>query len=81
MGQTLRLGQSPDTIEELQPRDGYVLYGADDRGKKLVGNDFFWVLGQAGFEALSPCHAQLCIDVNDVDAGSDGFAKVLVVSA
>ncbi len=71
----------PHAIKEPQSRESYLFHRLNDRRKNLVRDDFIRVFGQTRFEALSPCHAQLGVDMDDVDSGRDRFTKILVVGS
>ena len=58
-----------------------MLHGFDHGGEEFVGDNLLGVLGEGAVEGLAPGDAEFGVHVNDIDAGGDGLAEVVIVGA
>ena len=64
--------------EEPKARFHDALHSRNRAWKDLVRHDFAAVRGKTLLEATSPSDPQFRIDVDDVDAGTDGADQILI---
>jgi len=74
-------GKHLHPVEESETGGSYLLHGFDHGGEEFVGDDLLGLLGEGAVEGLAPGDAEFGVHVNDVDAGGDGLAEVVIVGA
>ena len=68
----------PLSRKQSQARTDHFLHRIHDRPQNPIWHYLVGVSGQTVVQRAPPCDPKLGVDVNDVDSGSDGRAKVFI---